>query len=119
MDEPKTPDIVPSRALPDVEQERLRQDLKWGQQNHPDGRAGPYCERAEAEAKQECEEHAAAGTLTWMHILEEEVAEVDACYTAERLRAELVQVAAVAVAWIECIDRRAASGEDTFLRKES
>jgi hypothetical protein len=46
------------------------------------------------------------GTLTWTHILEEEVCEALAETDQERLREELVQVAAVACAWVECIDRR-------------
>lgn len=45
----------------------------------------------------------------WRHILDEEVAEALAETDPERLRAELVQVAAVAVQWIEALDRRAAT----------
>jgi hypothetical protein len=51
---------------------------------------------------------AAEKTLKWVDILEEEVAEAAAESDPAKLRAELVQVAAVAVAWIEAIDRRAA-----------
>ena len=76
--------------LEDIAKERNRQDEKWGEQNHDD--------------------------MTWVTILGEEFGEV--CHEAlvykfaeiedaeERLRAELIQVAAVAVAHIECIDRR-------------
>jgi hypothetical protein len=48
------------------------------------------------------------GTTTWKHILREEFLEAMAEEDPEQLREELVQVAAVAVAWIEAIDRRAA-----------
>lgn len=74
-------------VLRDVHLERHQQDEKWGEQNHEDS--------------------------YWLGILMEEVGEsatdvientLDS-HTA-RLREELVQVAAVAVAWIECIDRR-------------
>jgi NTP pyrophosphatase (non-canonical NTP hydrolase) len=81
-------------ALLDVGIERARQDEKWGSQsgNHD---------------------------FEWMSILAEEIGEA-AQATNEanfksgstpgdftQLRAELVQVAAVAVAWIEAIDGRA------------
>lgn len=74
-------------AISDVMQERVRQDRKWGEQNHPEG--------------------------IWLGILGEEYGEV-AKEIAESqarpldmsaLREELVQTAAVAVAWIEAIDR--------------
>jgi hypothetical protein len=77
-----------------VRDERERQDEKWGEQNHDD--------------------------MTWSAILGEEFGE--ACQAAlegnpawgrdddeslRKLRHELVQVAAVAMAWVEALDRRA------------
>ena len=47
------------------------------------------------------------GQPTWMHILREEIAEVFMESDPTRLREELVQVAAVAVSWVEKIDGRA------------
>jgi hypothetical protein len=78
-------------TLLDVAQERTKQNVKWGQQNHDD--------------------------LMWTAILGEEVGEACQEVLTEvwgkenggghgDLREELVQVAAVAVAWIEAIDRR-------------
>lgn len=70
-------------ALLDVARERDRQDKKWGVQNHDDA--------------------------WWYVILGEEFGEVGkAIYEGdpEAYRAELVQVAAVAVAAIESFDRR-------------
>lgn len=72
---------VRDRIYLDVEAERLRQEDKWGFQHH--------------------------GRFEWANILMEEVGEVskagnDGDMTG--LRAEIVQVAAVAVAWLEDID---------------
>lgn len=49
-----------------------------------------------------------AGRGTWRDILAEEFNEALAESDPDRLRAELVQVAAVAVNWVEAIDRREA-----------
>lgn len=93
-------------VLSDVEAERVRQDNKWGIQNHPDGTGRAY-DRARALIEQEsCEFAAKAGNLTWRDILNEEVWEAYAETVPELLRAELIQVASVCVAWVECIDRR-------------
>lgn len=52
------------------------------------------------------------GTVTWWHILREEVFEAAAEEDPDKLRAELVQVAAVALKWAEAIDRRNRAGRD-------
>lgn len=62
--------------------ERMRQEGKWGEQNH--------------------------GSPLYLTILTEEVGEVAKAILEHRrdeVRAELVQVAAVAVAFVECLDR--------------
>lgn len=75
-------------VLVEVLIERVRQDGLWGQQNHP----GPH----------------------WASILGEEFGEVckalndtlsDRAPLEHDTRTELIQTAAVAVAWIEAIDR--------------
>lgn len=74
-------------VIGDVADERHNQDLKWGMQNHD-----PF---------------------KWAAILGEEVGEVsrailEAHFGGDpmaRVRAELIQVAAVAVAFAECLDR--------------
>lgn len=77
---------MPKSALTDVLEERMNQDDKWGVQDHDDA--------------------------TWLTVLMEEVGEAAQGMLHERfggsarLRPELVQVAAVALAWLECIDRR-------------
>lgn len=113
-------------VVSEVAEERARQDEKWGEQNHPDGWTAPFAlmmeqgldvrddalateladifrARADALAEQ--------GIITWADILLEEVFEALGEAGApvrdpSRLRGELIQVAAVAVAWVEAIDRR-------------
>ena len=76
-----------------IEKERKRQDDKWGLQNHdPD---------------------------KWLMILGEEVGEankaaLEAHFCSKplnRYRRELIQIAAVTVAMIECLDRQFEGGE--------
>ena len=98
-------------VLREVAAERIRQDTKWGEQNHPNGTGSAEWILQAAAAKNETDRQAKAGSITYLHILSEEVAEAFAENNPERLRAELVQVAAVSVAWIECIDRRAMTTE--------
>lgn len=95
-------------VLGDVVEERLRQDEKWGEQNHPDGTAQPGSKETADDMRDLCNANAKAGVLTWTDILDEEIAEAYA-ETDTKLRTELVQTAAVVVAWIEAIDRRAGS----------
>lgn len=89
----------------DIVEERARQDAKWGEQNHPDGTNWSYEIEAE-HFKALCDREAEAGKVTWRHILLEEVYEALAEENPAMLRDELVQVAAVAAAWVEAIDRR-------------
>lgn len=92
------------RVLDLVYAERVRQVEKWGEQNHPDG---THHSPIHADmVRRDCERAFRDGRGTWRHILSEEVAEAYAETDPEKLRAELVQVAAVAVAWVEAIDRR-------------
>ncbi|MFI8531766.1 hypothetical protein ACIGMX_16190 [Streptomyces aquilus] len=89
-----------------VDAERQRQLAKFGDQHHPDG-TGQYPETIDADvARMACECAAEGGYLDWMHILREEVAEAFAESDPVKLRAELVQVAAVCAAWIADIDSR-------------
>ena len=73
----------------EIQAERNRQERKWGQQDHEN--------------------------LKWSAILQEEVGEVAKaileepsfeCGYDEALRREVIQVAAVAVAWLEAIARQ-------------
>jgi hypothetical protein len=100
--------LVTALVLRDVRDERRIQDARWGEQNHPDGTGEEYADIA-ASAKRAYEAAAALRRLTWKDILLEEVCEACAEPNEKRLREELVQVAAVAVAWVEAIDRRRTS----------
>ncbi len=109
-------------VLTEVAAERARQEQKWGQQNHVDwtrttatsdlagvwpggvGRHFKWITDYKAAGK---EGHA----LGYFDILMEEVGEAhDEARegNVSALREEVIQVAAVAVAWVECIDRRQA-----------
>jgi NTP pyrophosphatase (non-canonical NTP hydrolase) len=78
---------IPGDVLSAIAKERQRQNEKWGEQNHP--------------------------AEIWLAILSEELGEVSQALLHNKfggkavgtMRAELVQVAAVAVQWLECIDR--------------
>lgn len=84
---------MPSVIL-DIEVEREKQDAKWGEQNHTDE--------------------------WWLAILSEELGEVAQCILHDffggkaegHLREELVQLVAVGVAWLECIDRQIEDDDD-------
>lgn len=85
------------RAMSDIIKERARQDKKWGEQNH----YPPF----------------------WMGILGEEFGELCQAVNEtvfdnetnlggyENMRKEAVQVAAVAIAFIECLDRNKSEWE--------
>ncbi len=97
---------ITSLVADEVVAERARQDGRWGEQNHPDGTGSPAQIATGASTRQDCEAAAARGRLTWCDVLREEVAEAFAESDPQLLRAELVQVAAVAMAWVEHLDRR-------------
>lgn len=60
----------------------------------------------------------ATGAPTWMHLIREEVAEAFLESDPDRLAAELVQVAALCVSWIEKINRRKAMSRHPSARGE-
>lgn len=109
-----------------IQDERSRQVAKWGEQNHPNGTGEKTTPMAEIvrgpanaivnrhfafglalQAKTATDAHAKDGSLTYADIFLEEVLEALAEEDPVKLREELVQCAAVAVAWIEKIDRDA------------
>lgn len=86
----KTPSIV----LAHVARERSRQDAKWGPQNHTPIEWIAILSEEVGEASKEALEHHWAGSH-YGHDPER----------LGRLRSELIQVAAVAVAAVESLDR--------------
>lgn len=98
--------LIKASTLAALRAERARQVQLWGEQNHPDG-TGTYFDDTNARiARAACEQAFERRKGTWRHILDEEVAEAYAETDPDLLAAELVQVAAVALAWVEAIDRR-------------
>ena len=103
-------DLTPSwwEALNLVECERMAQVEKWGTQSMPDGTSTTYAFQRDA-MRNTTDRAMANGTCTWRHVLAEEFFEALAEVDPEKLRVELVQVAAVCVAWIEDLDRKRAA----------
>lgn len=99
-------------VLHEVAQERVRQDDKWGPQDHPlgtgadvwaPGQSVRMSDAANA-ARSRCQANG-PGQDNWFDILYEEVMEAGAEVDPGKVRVELIQVAAVAVNAVECIDR--------------
>jgi hypothetical protein len=112
------------QVLDQVAAERARQDRMWGEQNHPDVTGSwlddpaprnahvtavmHYLPTADT-ARTACAEAFDSHSGTWAHIAVEELAEaVEAAALRDTpgLRTELIQTAAVLVAWVQAIDRR-------------
>ena len=96
----------PNGPLAEVGNEREMQNDKWGEQNHPDGTGLEHDRLMADSSRRACKAAANDGTVTWRHILVEEFYEAMAEADPSNLRTELIQIAAVAVAWVEAIDRR-------------
>jgi hypothetical protein len=73
-----------NKIIQDIRTERMDQNIKWGEQNHDN--------------------------FKWLTILTEGIGEVSKEMLEENdpltIQAELIQCAAVIVAWLECIERR-------------
>jgi hypothetical protein len=100
-------------VLIEVGRERVRQDAKFGPvRDYRDGTGGADARAAAELLRHVCQ--TAPDTPegdTWAKVLAEEVAEAIAEVDDDPLRRELVQVAAVAVAWVQDLDRRRTGGE--------
>lgn len=91
----------------DIRAERIRQAQLHGDQSHlPDGTGDQLARLTADNRRRECDLAQQEGQLTWRHILAEEAAEAMAEADPARLRAELIQVAAVCVQWVQAIDGR-------------
>ncbi len=84
------------KAISDVINERKRQDIKWGEQNHD---PFLYATILMEEVGEFCQDALKLRFDSRMDSLEAATAQVT------RMRTEAIQVAAVAVAIVECIDR--------------
>lgn len=105
------------KVLKEVAAERKSQEARWGEQNHHDG-TGPNTlmfgmrmpeEHTYADMRKRAtditDSRTSMGMVSYGDIFLEEVFEAMAESDQDRLREELVQCAAVAVAWVEKIDR--------------
>ncbi|MFF5778127.1 NUDIX hydrolase [Streptomyces virginiae] len=103
---PNTPGLAPFVA--DVDAERSRQLAKFGDQRHTDGTGGEHYEALAGVHRRTCERAAQHPELgqRWALVLLEEVYEALAESDPARLRAELIQIAAVCAAWVSDLDRR-------------
>jgi hypothetical protein len=106
-----------SRDIEATQREMRRQDDMWGEQNHPDypgdvARSRGHARYAAAADawKAENAERAASGRLAWDGILLEEVYEALGESDEDKMREELIQVAAVALQWAGAIRRRRLPG---------
>lgn len=106
----KTHRIRQDAVQHDVRLERVKQLEKWGPQTHPDGTGPdgtllgvPFSNIAEW-IKNFVDAAAEDGQSTWLGILLEEVFEAAEETDLAKLRVELIQVQAVAQAWVEDID---------------
>jgi|SRR5579859_5199996 len=100
-------DVNTTRMLAVMEEivdERFRQDAKWGEQNYKGGNglashlglAGVYKTLNDLPSIQK----------TWKDVFLGEMHEALGATSDEELRQQLVQLAALAVAWIQAIDRK-------------
>jgi hypothetical protein len=97
-----------SLILGEINAERFRQIAKFGEQHREDGTGGPVMRSESDRMRAACDYLARNGGADWRAVLLEEVYEAMAEEDQAKLRAELTQVAAVCVAWIEDIDSRTA-----------
>jgi hypothetical protein len=97
-------------TLTAIDNERKAQDERWGVQSHPDGTDCSVYGPKAARLKSLCNFLDQQGVVDWATILQEEVMEALAETDPQRLHDELIQVAAVAVAWCEDLQRRVRGG---------
>lgn len=88
-----------------VNNERARQDEKWGVQSWPNGTGKAY-ELTSLTFRKACDRATELGQTTWSVILLEEVYEALAESGGDSLKTELVQVMAVCKAWLEDLEKK-------------
>jgi len=106
------------KVLEEVKEHRAEQFARYGTNDDLEDGTGPFSEwtspltaydarTIEDQFRRGYERHErATGAPTWMHLVREEVAEAFQEAATGRLRAELLQVAALCVSWIETLDGR-------------
>lgn len=109
--------LMARRVLADVNLERVRQTRRYDNAETVDGTGPetrwllPYTNDSateiEAALRGDYVDFEDEAPVTWVHLVREEVAEAFTETDPEALRAELIQVAALCVSWVEQIDHRA------------
>lgn len=89
------------RAMLLVRAERRKQLRKWGVQKHPDGTGSEIAATFAEQWKSICDANNAADKDDWATIAIEEVLEALAETDPDNLLTEVIQAAAVYVAWAE------------------
>jgi len=93
----------------EIRKERVRQDKKFGLQDHPMINKDIKKEKLEEDLKKirfENDFSRPSKGNCWYYIFAEEILEAFSETEPEKQREEMIQVAAVAVAIIECLDRK-------------
>jgi len=93
----------------EIDLERKRQEEKWGEQNHPMVLEDFDYKDATEALELVRRENDSANKKCWHNILAEEFMEAFLETDPKKQREEMVQVAAVAVQIIECLDRKNAA----------
>lgn len=101
------PETTPLATLPDLGPHLDSPAAVYSAGLAPGGWAQYLAHQATLDCQAHSRNEGGDGTVTWWHILREEVFEASAEVDPAKLREELIQVAAVAMKWIEAIDRRA------------
>ena len=91
-------------VVEEIRVERARQDAKYGTQDHPNGTTPQFKGLADS-ARNATLKAINENRVTWFHIGKKEFWEAMAESDRATLRARLVQLVAVGIAWIEAIDR--------------
>ncbi|MDP1878002.1 MAG: hypothetical protein Q8M17_10665 [Actinomycetota bacterium] len=99
-------------VLAEVAAERDRAEAKFPNQHLPNGTSEDMWGGDCIAAKALVDFHLERGTATWREVLYEEVTEAFSEENPSLLRAELIQVAAMAVRWIEDLDRVIVEGPE-------
>jgi hypothetical protein len=94
-------------VLDEVAAELRRAEAKFPDQHLPDGGGDPRWAELRDAQRAKTDRKLADGTATWLDVVLEETYEAFAETDPMLLRAELVQVAAMAIRWINDIDQRA------------
>lgn len=115
--EPTSPDRK-FNILGEVLAERMRAEKKFPDQHLPDGTGEEWRVLAD-EARTECDRALQMGIATWMHVTREEVFEAFAETDQVKLRAEVLQIMAMGLRWVEDIDLRAADQSTTLANPDA